>query len=1050
MKSKSADQNLEKQLQQLKQENQRLQEENARCYEHHQDMREMAYLVEQSSDSIIQTDDNFRINYMNSAAEELYGWKFEEIAGEKPDIFNAEEASDEIQKEIYETIASGESYKGELLNKRKDGSTFYCHLVVSPIKNDHNNITGYMASHRDVSKRKQAQIDLKKSEQKYKNLIKSMTDIIIVIDDQDRFVDVHYQENSPLFLSPEEFLGKKRQNVLPKPINKLFDANSRKVRQTREPQRFDYPAQIEGQDKWFIATLYLHENGKDILTRIRDITKRKQAEIELEKQEKNLRTTLNSIGDAVISTDLHGRVVRMNPVAEELTGWEQKEAKGKEIDEVFDIVNAKTGKDVESPVNQVLEEGKIVGLANHTVLKSKHGNEYQIADSGAPIKDENDDVTGVVLVFRDVTEEYEMRLALYRSEKKYREIFNNANDAIFLHKLSDDGSPGKFIEVNDVASEMLGYSKEELVAMKPGDIEPEESAERIPELMEKLKEKENITFEINQKTKDGELIPVEISSHAFKLNDEKYSLSIARDITERKEARKKLKNSVRKYKALFEQSLDGVFLHDIKGNILDVNQAAVEQSGYTRAELLEMEVFDLHTDNTMSKDDILRQWNEWETNQKTIIEDYHKKKDGSLIPLEIKTGRVYFGDEELMLAITRDVSARKRAEDEKENLQEQLLQTQKLESIGTLAGGVAHDFNNILTVIIGLSQMILNQTEHSNSNYQHLKSIDEAARRAADLTRNLLLFSRKQDMDLKNLNLSEIIENLNKMLNRLIGEDIRMHNNLADDLWDTEADQGQIEQVITNLVVNARDAMPDGGNLTISTQNVFIDKNKAQTIPDIDPGQYVMLSIEDTGHGIDKSIQDKIFDPFFTTKGRSEGTGMGLSVVHGIIKEHSGLINVYSESGQGTIFKIYMPVAESKSKDANKEILESMDKFTGNGEKILIVEDEIPVLQYLENVLNSNNYTTVSAENAEEALQIFQDEKHNFDLMISDVIMTGMDGVELADQIRSEKDDLKIILSSGYSDRKVARSEIRKKDYSFIQKPYDVVKLLKIVHETLN
>ncbi|HMA61293.1 MAG TPA: PAS domain S-box protein [bacterium] len=1049
MNSKGEVRNLEKQLQNLKQENQRLKKENARYHEKHRDMREMAYLVEQSADSIIQTDKNFRINYMNSAAEELFAWKFEEIAGKKPDILNAEKASDKIQKEIYDTVSRGDSYQGELLNKRKDGSTFFCHFTVSPIKDSHSKITGYMASHRDISERKQAQLDLQKSEQKYKNLIKSMTDIIILIDGQDRFVDVHCEEGAALFLPPEEFIGKKRQEVLPAHINRSYDKYSKKVMETGKPHRFEYPAQFDGEDRWFIATLYLYENKDGILIRIRDITDRKQAEIELAKQEESLRTTLNSIGDAVISTDLDGNIVRMNPLAEDLTGWKHKNAQGKAIKKVFDIVNAKTGDEVMNPVYKVLDQGKIVGLANHTILKSRDGKEYQIADSGAPIKDKNGNTTGVVLVFRDVTEQYEMRQALYRSEKKYREIFNNANDAIFLHKLTNGDSPGEFTEVNDVACDMLGYSRDELIGKSPGDIETDEDAKKMPELIDQLKQNGHFTFEIDQMTKNGNSIPVEVSSHIFDLYDEKYALSIARDITERKEAREKLENSMRKYKSLFEQSLDGIFLHDLEGNIIDVNQVAAEQSGYSRKELLEMEVFELHTENT-NKEEILRQWQEWDTNQQVIIEDYHKNKDGSLTPMEIKTGRVNYGDKELMLAITRDISARRKAEEEKDELQEQLLQSQKLESIGTLAGGVAHDFNNILTVIIGLSQMILNQTEKSNSNYQHLKSIDEAARRAADLTRNLLLFSRKQDMDLKNVNLSEIIDNLNKMLNRLIGEDIQMHNTLPDNLWEIEADQGQIEQVITNLVVNARDAMPDGGHLSLSTQNVFIDKNKAQAIPDIEPGQYVMLSIEDTGHGIDKSIQDKIFDPFFTTKGRSEGTGMGLSVVHGIIKEHGGLINVYSESGQGTIFKIYLPVVESKTRYTDQKIQENMDKFTGNGEKILIVEDEIPVLQYLENVLTSNNYITISAKNAEEALQIYEDEKHNIDLMISDVIMTGMDGVELADHIRSEKDDLKIILSSGYSDRKVARSEIRKKDYSFIQKPYDVIKLLKIIHETLN
>jgi signal transduction histidine kinase/CheY-like chemotaxis protein len=386
----------------------------------------------------------------------------------------------------------------------------------------------------------------------------------------------------------------------------------------------------------------------------------------------------------------------------------------------------------------------------------------------------------------------------------------------------------------------------------------------------------------------------------------------------------------------------------------------------------------------------------------------------------------------------------------KNQLQEELYQSQKLKSIGTLAGGVAHDFNNILTVIIGLTQMLINQTDESDPDYKHLNNIYESGNRAARLTRQLLLFSRKQEMELKVLNLNKTISRLNKMLNRLIGEDIKMHQDLADDISLIKADEGQLEQVITNLVVNARDAMPNGGQLTITTREISINRHKAQTISEISPGKYILLTIEDSGKGIDEKIQDQVFDPFFTTKSRGEGTGMGLSVVHGIIKKHEGVINFTSKPGQGTVFRIYLPVIQGKGeKQVKQKKKESFEKYMGQGEHILIVEDEKHVLAYLENIMDNYQYNFYSARSAEQALEIFQDKKEVIDLIISDVIMTGMDGVALADKLQELKPDLKIILSSGYSAKKVAPGEIKEKGYKFIQKPYEVKHLLELIRAML-
>ena len=521
------------------------------------------------------------------------------------------------------------------------------------------------------------------------------------------------------------------------------------------------------------------------------------------------------------------------------------------------------------------------------------------------------------------------------------------------------------------------------------------------------------------------------------------ALGSIRDITQRKETQKKLKLRSKAIAA----SMDGIGILDSSEEYIYINKSHAEIYGYNSPDELIGKTW-----KRLYGDDELKRFEEeimpvFRENGKWRGEAVGRKKGGSKFPQEISLTAL---DDGGLICLVRDITERKKAEREKEKLQEQLLQTQKLESIGTLAGGVAHDFNNILTVIIGLAQLVKTRTKKSDPNYEQLDSILKSAERAADLTKQLLLFSRKKEMDLEVINLNITISELRKMLNRLIGENISMHNQLASDLWKIKADRNQLEQVITNLVVNARDAMSGGGDLHIKTKNVFITDEKANAIPNIEPGHYVRMSIEDTGHGMNQEIQDKIFDPFFTTKGLAEGTGMGLAVVHGIVKEHKGFINVYSEIGEGTIFHIYLPrVKSGRNQETRKRKTRQLNNFEGKGETVLIVEDEKPVLTYLEKVLENYGYNYLSAKSGEEALDLFTKHKDNIDLLLSDVIMTGIDGVELANRLKKQNNDLKIILSSGYSNKKVALRKIKDKGYHFIQKPYDITKLLSLLYETI-
>jgi len=399
--------------------------------------------------------------------------------------------------------------------------------------------------------------------------------------------------------------------------------------------------------------------------------------------------------------------------------------------------------------------------------------------------------------------------------------------------------------------------------------------------------------------------------------------------------------------------------------------------------------------------------------------------------------------------LQKQIIERKRAEKEKEKVQAELLQAQKMEAIGILAGGIAHDFNNLLTAIQGCADVAMLELEKSHIVYRDLQEIQSASGRAADLTRQLLLFGRKQPLKYDLINLDQLIENLLKIFHRLIGEDIGISIDFEPDLWNVNADRGSMEQVIMNLVVNARDAMPDGGKLTLKTENIVLDKPAARLIPEAKPGKFVCFSVSDTGMGMDQETIRHIFEPFFTTKGVGKGTGLGLSVIYGIIQQHNGWIHVYSEPGQGSIFRVYLPAVFDKEEQSDIE--KAGKKFPkGNGERILIVEDEEMVRSFTRKALVKNGYKVFTAANVNEAKRVFTSNNRDFELLFSDVVLPDGNGIELVDQILSEKPQIKVLLASGYTDKKSQWPLIKKRGFEFMQKPYDLGDLLRTLRGILN
>jgi signal transduction histidine kinase len=390
---------------------------------------------------------------------------------------------------------------------------------------------------------------------------------------------------------------------------------------------------------------------------------------------------------------------------------------------------------------------------------------------------------------------------------------------------------------------------------------------------------------------------------------------------------------------------------------------------------------------------------------------------------------------------------RKQAEEEKAALQEQLLQSQKMEAIGQLAGGIAHDFNNLLTVIQGYSEIALISLKQTDPLRDTILRINQAAIKAGNLTQQLLAFSRRQVLEMKVVDLNETIRELNNMLRRVIGEDIELITALEKNLWHTKVDPRQIDQVIINLAVNAKDAMPNGGKLTIETTNVHVDRSYAYDHAGILPGLYVMLSVSDTGTGISPEIKDRIFEPFFTTKEKGKGTGLGLSTIYGIINQCGGSILIYSEPGQGTTFKIYLSRASEARDELKKET--NLTRFPRGNETILVVEDDTAARRLTAEILNMQGYLVLEASDGNEALNIAKTYDANIQLVLTDVVMPQMSGREMADRLRMLRTDIKVLFMSGYTNDTIVHHGILDKGLFYIQKPFTVDGLSKKIREVL-
>jgi two-component system cell cycle sensor histidine kinase/response regulator CckA len=1042
-------------------------------------------LIDHANDIIEVADpETGRFLDMNERACLAHGYTREEYLALTVPQINAVVAARSWKETVEELRRSGSLIR-ESQHRRKDGSIFPVEININYVRLDRDYVLSVV---RDITQRKQAEEALRESEQKYRFITEKMADAVWLMD----------MDFKPTFISPSvtRILGYTPEEIQVLSLNEVLTPESlefamKTIATELSPERLaprpcerSVTVELEfrrkdGSPRCIESTITLLRDSEGRPSGLmgvgRDITERKRAELvqaAIHRLSEAAQTTLNL--DELFAS-IHAIIAQLMPAQNfyialyeaatetihfpyyadkfDTTPPPQKKGRG-----LTDFV-LRTGKPLLATpqvFEDLVQSGQVESLGAPAVdwlgvpLKIQRGETIGVmavqtytedVRLGAPDQEVLELVSTQVAM---AIERKRAEEALQRSEEKYRVLVENLNEVIFTVDRQ-----GLFTYISPAIERYTGFSPDQVVGQPfTRFIHPDD----LPGLMASFERSlagQLEPFEFRVYGRDGTIRHMRTSSRTLVENGQVVGLTgVMSDITGRRQAEKALRESEERYRALYEDNPSMYFTVDPAGTVLSVNQFGCEQLGYTASELVGQSVLKVFHDEDKgaAAESValcaqnLGQVFHWE------LRKVHRA--GNVLWVK-ETARAMRGPDGqiVVFIVCEDITERKRAEEERENLQAQLFQAQKMEVLGRLAGGVAHDFNNMLFAILGHTELAIRLSSPSDPIHDYLKVIEESAYRSADLVRQLLAFARQQTVAPKVLDLNDTVASMLKMLRRLIGEDIHLVWMPGASLWPIKIDPSQIDQLLANLCVNARDAIASVGKVVIETRNAVFDEAYCAVHPGFVCGQFVLLAVSDDGCGMTQDIMDHLFEPFFTTKEVGKGTGLGLATVYGIVKQNEGFINVYSEPGRGSTFKIYLPPFEGEAVELMAASAAEIPK--GRGETVLLVEDEAAILKVGQSILQELGYHVLTADTPGEALHQAEAHAGDIQLLITDVVMPEMSGWDLAQLLGKVRPALKVLFTSGYTADVISHRGVLDEGVHFLQKPFSMRDLAFKVREVL-
>ena len=976
-------------------------------------------------------DLDFNLQYMSNAGVQALNVADVTILYGKPYPFSffPDSFCESMTRDLQQAKATGETLTHVGRVEGPDGNELWFQATIVPVMDDKGQLEYIMVISVDITERKKAEQELRESEERFKSLHNASFGGI-AIHDQGIILECNHGLATLSGYAEEELIGMNGLGLIAPDSRELVlghiqsgNEKSYEVSGLRKNGE-TYPLRLEARN-----VLY---KGKQVRTvEFRDITKRKQAEQKL--------LELNEIQGLILNNSTMGialirdRVFEwVNPRLGELFQIEPERLKDSSTRILY--TSEKAFEETGVLVYQDLAGGH---RADHTVeFQRQDGTPFWCRLIGKALDPANPH-EGSLWMFEDITERHQSQIALLESQELLRSIIDTIPVRVFWKDLesvyiggnaafAQDANIGNPSALKGKTDFDMAWTEEESQAFRADDREVIECG--LPKL----------NFEEPQLHPDGKEHWLKTSK--IPLRDANGTISgvlgIYEDITQQKEVEIEL----RRLSTTIEQTPEAVVITDTEGSIVYVNPAFEQNSGYTREEAIGNNPRLLKSDK-QDEDYYTDLWGKIVSGEVWEGRIVNKRKDGTLYTEEATISPVRDAEGRITnyVAVKRDIT-------EELLREEEFRQSQKMEAVGQLAGGVAHDFNNILQAILGFSEILMMRLDEETIEHKNVGEIHKSAKRASEMTKQLLAFSRKQPAEQNAMRLTDAVYDTEALLQVLLGGKHEIVLELDEEVHPIVADQSQITQIVMNLAVNARDAMPKGGRVTITTENITLeDPQDVGSMPGARPGSFVCLSITDTGCGMTKEVKERLFDPFFTTKAVGEGTGLGLSVVYGIIKQNKGWINVYSEEGHGTCFKIYLPAQQTAEGAASDHSTAEM-----NGVDILLVEDDEDVRHMVIKILETAGHRPTALPSAEEALELFAQDESRFDMLFSDMVLPDKDGIELADALRKKQPALPVLIYSGFRDQHERWKNLEQKNYHFTQKPFTVSGLLSAVHKTLN